>query len=94
MKINWSRGAVRQLAAACDSVAIENIEAANKLQVRILEHVQQLATYPTSGRQGRVRNTRELAIVGTPYIIAYRIRPEGIQVLAVLHAKRRWPSSF
>ena len=95
MTIRWTRDATRQLAAAHDYVAAENPKAAGELLLKIVDSVRQLATFPESGREGRVKNTRELVIVNTPYIVAYRIKNKNsIQILALLHGKRRWPKSF
>ncbi|MGB7590400.1 MAG: type II toxin-antitoxin system RelE/ParE family toxin [Terriglobia bacterium] len=49
---------------------------------------------PLAGREGRVQGTRELAVARTPYVIAYRIREDEIQILAVLHGGQRWPTTF
>jgi toxin ParE1/3/4 len=46
------------------------------------------------GRPGRVKGTRELVIVGTPYIVAYRIKGDAVQVLRVLHGAQKWPQGF
>jgi toxin ParE1/3/4 len=44
------------------------------------------------GRQGRIDGTRELVIHGLPYIIPYRVRRGRVEILAVIHAARRWPT--
>jgi plasmid stabilization system protein ParE len=41
------------------------------------------------GRYGRMAGTRELEIV--PYVIAYRVRKEAINILSIIHGARRWP---
>jgi plasmid stabilization system protein ParE len=46
---------------------------------------------PESGRLGRVPNTRELVVTGSPYFLPYRIVGETIQVLRVIDGARRWP---
>jgi len=95
MKILWTKPADQQLSFACDFVASDNPSAADKLHSQIVEQVQQLAEYPLAGRTGRVSDTRELVIAGTPYVVAYRITFQSeIQILAVLHGKRRWPVAF
>jgi addiction module RelE/StbE family toxin len=95
MTIQWAEDAVRQLTAAHAYVAADNPRAAGRLLLQITQAVKQLSSHPRAGREGRVKNTRELVIVNTPYIVAYRIKDEStIQVLAVLHGKRRWPESF
>jgi toxin ParE1/3/4 len=53
--------------------------------------VERLATSPGLGRPGRVTGTRELVIVGTPYIVPYRVKADVIQIITVLHGARRWP---
>jgi addiction module RelE/StbE family toxin len=95
MTIQWAKDATRQLAAAHGYVAADGPGAAERLLSRITQTVKQLSTHRHAGREGRIKNTRELVIVNTPYIVAYRIKNESnIQVLAVLHGKRRWPESF
>ncbi len=46
------------------------------------------------GRIGRVVGTRELIITRTPFILPYRIQGNQIEILAVVHAARRWPEAF
>ena len=45
------------------------------------------------GREGRVRekDTRELVIAGTPFVVVYRLHRSRVEVLAVFHAARKWP---
>jgi toxin ParE1/3/4 len=94
MTINWARDATRQLAAAHAFVAADNPRAADRLLLQITEAVRILGPHPDAGREGRVANTRELVVSNTPYIVAYRIKNRSVQILAVLHGKRRWPESF
>ena len=61
---------------------------------RIDSAISDLVLFPERGRQGRVAGTRELIMTGTPFVIAYRITDRDVQILAVLHAARRWPVSF
>jgi toxin ParE1/3/4 len=53
-----------------------------------------LARHPFAGRKGRVPDTRELVISGTPFLVAYRIEKKEVRILAVLHAAREWPEEF
>lgn len=95
MTIRWAKAATQQLAAAHAYVAADNPSAADRLVLQITNAVKRLTSHPRAGREGRVKNTRELVIINTPFIVAYRIKAETtIQVLAVLHGKRRWPESF
>jgi plasmid stabilization system protein ParE len=45
-------------------------------------------------RPGRVAGTRELIVAGTPHIVAHRVAASRIDILAMIHAARRWPSTF
>jgi toxin ParE1/3/4 len=54
--------------------------------------VHNLRNFPNMGRQGRVDGTRELVVVGTPFIVAYVVLPDRVQLLRVLHAAQEWPS--
>ena len=59
---------------------------------RIREAIASLASFPNVGRQGRVSGTRELTV--PPFVVAYRINDGHVDILAVLHGARMWPSSF
>ena len=58
---------------------------------RIRAAVDQFADYPNMGRTGRVSLTRELIIGGTPWIIVYRVRAGGVEIIRVLHGAQLWP---
>lgn len=53
-----------------------------------------LASSPSVAGLGRVAGTRELVIPRLPFVVAYRITPDHVRGLAILHGARRWPSSF
>lgn len=94
MNIHWTENAAENLTSAHRYAAVENERAADDLLLKILDGVRQLEGFPDRGSEGRVRNTRELVIASTPYIVAYRIKRNTIQILAILHGRRRWPGSF
>ena len=50
---------------------------------------------PGAGRQGRLKNTRELVIDGIPFIVIYRevFRKGCIEILRVLHDSQQWPTA-
>jgi len=61
---------------------------------RILSAVEVLERYPAAGCPGRIPGTRELVIVPTPFLVAYRVRRSKIELLALLHGARKWPEAF
>lgn len=54
-----------------------------------------LPDHPRAGRQGRLKNTRELVIDGVPFIVIYRenISTNCIEILRVLHDAQQWPTA-
>ncbi len=94
MQIRWTEQAAEQLTAAHDFVAEDNQVAANEQIAAVMDAVEQLSNFPEMGRQGRITDTRELVIQGTPLVVAYRLRSHSISILAVLHGARRWPRRF
>jgi plasmid stabilization system protein ParE len=46
------------------------------------------------GQPGRVIGTRELIVPGIPYVVAYRVRENAVQVLAVIHSAQQWPTTL
>jgi len=94
MKVKWVRLALNDLDEAVEFIAQDNPESASRVLKRIWDAVQMLADHPHAGRAGRVLGTRELVIAGTPFIIPYRVAENTIQILRVLHGKRKWPHHF
>ncbi len=91
MKLEWSLPAQDDLIAIAEYIAADDPGAALDVIDRIDSAVGRLAEHPGSGRPGRIAKTRELVIPDLPYIVAYRIRDERIQILRVLHTARKWP---
>jgi toxin ParE1/3/4 len=52
---------------------------------RIYEKVRSLRTFPSRGRNGRRTGTRELVLITLPYIVAYRIKDDMVEILNVWH---------
>jgi toxin ParE1/3/4 len=94
MIIIWRGQAERDLHYIFDFILQHDPQAAARLCDRIERRVAQLRSHPYMGRPGRVGGTRELIVAGTPYIVAYRVAGTQIDILAVIHASRRWPVTF
>lgn len=94
MKIVWTRLAISDLEQAYNYIAQSNPDAAVNTIERIQKAIDTLSLYPQIGRSGRVTGTRELVVSGTPFIVAYRIQSEQVEILAVIHGARRWSDSF
>jgi addiction module RelE/StbE family toxin len=94
VRVRWTRRALRALDEIAAYVAQDRPLVARRLVARLREAVERLADQPASGRAGRVPGTRELVVPGTPFIVPYRVRGDGIEVLTVLHGARRWPDEL
>ena len=94
VRVSWTRRALRALDGIAAYVAQDDPAAAGRIVARVEDAVAQLASHPAVGRSGRVPGTRERVVPGTPFIVAYRVADEAVQVLAVLHSARRWPEGF
>ena len=91
MKLYWSHGAIEDLKHLRAYIVRDNPFAAADVSERILEAVERLRQLPSMGRPGRVPNTRELVVPGTPLILPYTVTDRGVEVVAVLHGARTWP---
>jgi addiction module RelE/StbE family toxin len=95
LRIRWTELAAEDLDSIAAYIESDNQSAATRQILLIINAVERLLPKnPSIGRPGRVHNTKELIIPKTPYIVAYRVKQNEVQVLRVLHGARRWPSEF
>jgi len=94
VKLRWTEGAIEDLESAHGYLQAESPRAAWEMIATIMSAVERLEQFPHMGRPGRVEGSRELPVTGTPFLVAYRLKGESIQILAVLHAARKWPKRF
>lgn len=94
MKIRFTRLALEDLDSAYAFVAETSPGAAATLIERIERAIEGLRAFPERGRPGRIDGTRELVVPRTPFVVPYRVGSRTIDVLAVIHASRRWPTQL
>jgi toxin ParE1/3/4 len=94
VRVLWEEGALRDLVGIFEYIAQDNPAAAAETSEQITEAVAQLRETPGLGRPGRVPNTRELMVPGTPYLVPYRAKRYEIQVLRVFHTAQRAPKEW
>jgi toxin ParE1/3/4 len=94
MNIVWHSQAQRDLDQIFDFILQHDPNAAVRLCDRIERRVDQLRQHPHMGRPGRIAHTRELVVARTPYVVVYRMAGTQVDILAVIHASRRWPATF
>ena len=91
MRIEWLPEAARNLTVQIDRIAERDPWAAIDIGDAVHAAVSRLAVHPTIGRPGRTTGTRELVVVGTPYVVVSRIVRAVVLVLRILHGAQRWP---
>ncbi|MEW6633967.1 MAG: type II toxin-antitoxin system RelE/ParE family toxin [Pseudomonadota bacterium] len=94
MKIVWSVFALSDRDGIFSHIEADNPAAAIAIDERIVASTKRLREFPGSGRLGRLAGTRELVIVGTPYVAAYQLTQGTIRILRVLHGAQRWPDDL
>jgi toxin ParE1/3/4 len=81
LRLEWSRLAVIDRDGIFDYIETENPLAAIAVDDRIRAQVQILKQFPLSGRLGRIDGTRELVVVGTPYVAGYIVSDASVRIL-------------
>ena len=92
MKVRWTEEARSHLERIHGYIAQDSPEYALRVVDRLTRRSEQIAAFPMSGRavpEVQVAELRE--IIEGPYRIIYRILPEQIDVVAVLHSSRLAP---
>jgi addiction module RelE/StbE family toxin len=92
MRVEWSGHAVSDLKQISEYIeADRSLEVANRISRSVYDAVQSLKEMPNRGRSGRVTGTRELSLHPLPYVIVYRVQPERVLILSIVHGAQRWP---
>ncbi|MGI8912212.1 MAG: type II toxin-antitoxin system RelE/ParE family toxin [Chloroflexota bacterium] len=86
MRVEFSGPALADLIAITDHIALDNPFAADRVKDRLFAATDVLVDQPGIGRPGRVGRTRELVL--RPYVIAYHVRSQTVEVLAVIDTRR------
>ncbi len=89
-RLVWSQDAEVDLDSITEYIARDDVMAAIGVRDEIEGQIERLREFPLSGRNGRVRRTRELVVVRTPFIVVYTVG-ENLQIVRVLHGAQQWP---
>ena len=90
MRVHWTDTAIEHLEAIHAYIAKTSPDYALRIVDRLTRRSQQIAEFPQSGRTvlevelGQIREVLEV-----PYRIIYHIKPDQIDVLAVIHAAQQ-----
>lgn len=95
MKVHWTNNAIEHLVNIYEYIALNSPAYGKKTVDKITRRSQQIVDHPLSGRkvpEYEAEDIREL--IETPYRIVYRIKPDQIDVLAVIHGARLFPEDL
>lgn len=89
MEVRWTPNARADLRAIHDYISQDSPQNALSFIDRLTQRAEQISDFPRSGRivpEHERDDVREL--IESPYRIIYRLLPEYIDVLAVMHGSR------
>jgi toxin ParE1/3/4 len=92
VKEEWTDAALAQLRAIHEYLAKSSPEYAQRVEDRLTRRTQQIKNLPLSGRvvpEFEAQQVRE--VIEGPYRIIYYIRPDRIDILAVIHGAQQTP---
>jgi toxin ParE1/3/4 len=91
MRIRFTPRARDDLVEIHAYIAMENPAAARRVVAAIREQITLLVQHPMAGRRGQIPDTRELVISRYPYLVAYRVNHDVVEVLSIWHTARDLP---
>ncbi len=95
LPLRWTERAVAHLEALVDYVSLTSPVYAEGMVSRIDQRLQLASTHPEIGKM--VLDLEDSALrelVVPPYRLFYRIRPDAIEVLAIVHERRYLPDAL
>src|SRR3990167_2095988 len=92
--ILWTKRALSHFEAELGYYGRIDSELAKELTIIITDSIKKISNSPGIGRPGKRIGTRELVVFKFPYTIAYRVRDRALEVLAIIHQKRKNIKSF
>ncbi len=90
MKVVWSQQARQEWLDQYRFYFGRNPEAARRIRQTVMEAVGNLRDHPKIGRPGRIEDTRELVISGTPFVAIYDISPNRVEILHFYDGRQDW----
>jgi plasmid stabilization system protein ParE len=95
MEIRWTEQAVDDLIGIRSFIARDSEVFAQLVAARLINAVDQLSTFPESGRIVPERGDSALReLVRPPYRIVYECTPDAVVILTVFHAARMFPEQL
>jgi len=89
LTLRWTEHAIEDLSAIAEYISLSSPLYAEQLVDRIGRRLEQACAYPGSGRivpEIASADIRELQV--PPYRVMYRVVPDKIEVVSILHSRR------
>ena len=94
MKVHWTNTAEGHLDAIYTYIALDSPEYAKRMIDRLTRRSQQIAAFPLSGRRVPEYDADQIReVIEGPYRIIYHIKPDQVDVVAVIHGAMDVPRS-
>ncbi|WP_087721748.1 type II toxin-antitoxin system RelE/ParE family toxin [Pandoraea iniqua] len=88
--IRWTQRAQRDRIVMRNTLANLSLRAAVHFEERIKHAMKNLRAFPSIGRLGELRNTREL-VAHRHYRLVYRLGENAVTIIALHNVGRPWP---
>ncbi|MCM0589733.1 MAG: type II toxin-antitoxin system RelE/ParE family toxin [Gloeotrichia echinulata DVL01] len=90
MKVFWTETAVNHLSSIYSYISHNSPQYAQRLVERLTHRSEQIALFPLSGRIVPEFETKQIReVIEGSYRIIYYIKPEQIDIIAVLHGSQQ-----
>jgi addiction module RelE/StbE family toxin len=94
VKVEWTNAALEQLWAIHEYLARSSPQYAQRVVDRITRRTQQIRSFPLSGRVVHEFDAPQIReVIEGSYRIIYYVKPDQIDVLAVIHSAQQPPWS-
>ena len=94
MKVRWTRNAINHLVNIFEYISLNSPAYARGMVDKITRRSEQIANQPFSGRKVPEYDAEDIReIIEKPYRIIYKIQPDQIDVLAVIHSAQLPPDT-
>ena len=91
MRIRWTLAAASDLQQIHEYLKEHEPNLARPTVIAIREAIFSLKKFPNRGRLGALDGTRELLHQRLPYIVAYRVNVDTVEILHIWHPSQERP---
>jgi toxin ParE1/3/4 len=93
VQLEWRKSAETDLLAIITEIANDKPLAARKFLTKLVARVNALTAFPEIGKASNRKGARGLheIAIHPNYLIFYRFNEKRVEIVAVVHARRKWP---